>query len=334
MTIHAMAAAAAKAALTPFSYEPSTLGPDDVELAVTHCGICHSDLHLIDDDWRRSSYPLVPGHEVVGTVTAVGSAVTHLAVGQRAGVGWQRSACLACAECRAGRENLCAAQEATCVGHHGGFADRLRTDGRFAFALPEALASVDAAPLLCGGVTVFAPLRRYGAGPGRTVGVVGIGGLGHLAVRFAHALGAEVVAFTSSPDKRGELIALGADEVAVSTDARELRRLAGRLDLIVVTANAKLDWIGYLQTLRPNGVLCLVGAPPGLIQIPPALLVTQQRSICGSDIGDRATIAEMLDFAAAHRIAPVVETAGLHAVNAALDRVRENRVRYRMVIEC
>jgi uncharacterized zinc-type alcohol dehydrogenase-like protein len=329
--IAAFAAFAKKEALKPHSYEPTELGPHDVEIAISHCGICHSDLHLIDDDWSRSTYPLIPGHEIVGTVSATG-AESGRVVGERIGVGWQRSACLECDLCASGNENLCAKQQATCVGHHGGFADRIRTDGRFAFPLPASLDSAVAAPLLCGGATVFAPLRRHGIGAKSSVGVIGIGGLGHLALRFLAAMGAEVTAFSSTPDKREEAIRLGAHHAASSTDARDLRKLAGCFDFLLCTAPARLDWISYVQTLRPNGTLCLVGAPPGLIQIPASLLLTGQRAVCGSDIGSRAAIREMLEFSALHGIGAQIETAPLEEVNGALDRLRQNEVRYRMVL--
>lgn len=332
-TIAAWAARAAGEPLAPFSYQPAPLGADEVELEVACCGLCHSDVHLIDDAWKRSVFPLVPGHEVVGTVVARGDAVRELAVGARVGVGWQRRACFDCAECRRGRENLCARQEATCVGHHGGLGERLRIDARFAFLLPDAIESALAAPLLCGGVTVYAPLRRHGAGPGRVVGVLGVGGLGHLAIRFARALGADVVAFTSSPDKRAELMALGADEVASSVDARALRGWAGRVDLLLSTVPARLDWISVVQMLRPSGTLCLVGAAPGLLQLPSAQLITGERTICGSDIGDRATIADMLAFAAAHGVAPTIEALPIARVNDGIARLRNNQVRYRVVME-
>ena len=330
-TFSAFAARAAREALAPYAYEPAPLGPDDVEVQISHCGICHSDLHLIDNDWSSSKYPLVPGHEIVGVVAAAGRACA-LEVGQRVGVGWQRSACLSCDLCRAGHENLCAKQQAVCVGHPGGFADRIRLDGRFAFPLPTALEDAQTAPLLCAGVTVFAPLRRWGVREGSRVGVIGIGGLGHLALKFLRAMGAQATAFTSSPDKRDEAIRLGADDALSSTSIKEIRAQAGRFDLLLCTAPGKLDWIGFVETVKPNGVLCLVGAAPGLMQISPAQLLLSQRVICGSDIGSPGAIREMLAFAAAHGIGAQVETAPLVEVNTALARVRENRVRYRMVL--
>jgi uncharacterized zinc-type alcohol dehydrogenase-like protein len=331
LQIHAFAAPSAKSPLAPHAYEPPPLAPDDIEIAISHCGICHSDLHLIDNDWATSTYPLVPGHEIVGTVAAVGSG-SHHTVGARVGVGWQRSACLACELCFRGEENLCAKQQATCVGHPGGFADRIRVDGRFAFAIPEGLESAVAAPLLCGGVTVFSPIARFGVSATWSVGVIGIGGLGHLALRFLRAFGCEVTAFSSSPGKREELLRLGADEVAGSTDAREIRKHVGRLDLLLCTVPARLDWTSYLQTLRPNGILCIVGAPPGILQLPASLLLSGQRSICGSDIGSRSMITEMLAFAARHKIGAQIETAPLAEAQSAVEKVRKNSVRYRMVL--
>ena len=329
--ISAFAAMAAKQSLVPFAYEPATLGAEDVEVEISHCGICHSDLHLIDNDWSTSVYPLVPGHEIVGTVSAVGSR-SSLAVGQRVGIGWQRSACHECEQCRAGRENLCLTQQATCVGNMGGFARRIRADGRFVFPIPDTLDSAAAAPLLCGGATVFAPLRRWGVGAGASLGVIGVGGLGHLALRFGRALGCRVTAFSSSPDKRDEALKLGAENVVSSVSAKEIRAHENAFDFLLCTVPARLDWITYLRTLKPNGVLCLVGAPPGLLQIPAAQLLTGQRAICGSDIGSPSAIREMLAFAADHGIGAQVELAPMTTVNDALQRVRENLVRYRMVL--
>jgi alcohol/geraniol dehydrogenase (NADP+) len=331
LKISAFAALAAKQALNPYAYDATPLRSVDAEIEISHCGICHSDLHLIDDDWSVSKYPLVPGHEIVGRVSAVGSDCA-LRVGQRVGVGWQRSACLDCAECRRGDENLCFLQEATCVGHMGGFADRIRVDGRFVFALPESLDSAATAPLLCGGVTVFAPMRRWGVRASTRVGVIGIGGLGHLALRFLSAMGCEPTAFTSSSDKRQEASKLGAHAVSSSTNGREILAHKNQFDFLLCTVPARLDWISYLQTLKPGGILCLVGAPPGLMQFPAAQLLTGQRVICGSDIGSPAAVREMLAFAAGHGIGAEVEVLPMGEANLAIGRVRENRVRYRMVL--
>ena len=333
MAFKAQAALVKGGPLEPFEYEPQELRPTDVEIEISHCGLCHSDIHLIDDGWGRSKYPQVPGHEIAGTVAAVGSAVTHLIVGQRVGVGWQRSACLACDLCLGGEENLCREQQATCMGHHGGVADRIRLDGRFAFALPEAMDSAVAAPLLCGGVTVFAPMRRFGIDATKSVAVIGIGGLGHMALLMLRALGCETTAFSTSPTKRDEALAMGAQEFACSTDPKDIRKHLGRFDLVLSTVHARLDWTTYLQTLKANGTLCLLGMPPGVIQFPPSLLVTGQRSITGSDIGSRKVIREMLAFAARHKVAPQIERMPMAEANAALTRLRQNQVRYRVVLE-
>ena len=331
-TFSGWAALAAREPLQPFTYEPSPLAPEEVEIAISHCGICHSDLHVIDNGWNSSTYPFIPGHEIVGHVTATGSAVAHLAVGQRVGVGWQRSACLTCDLCLDRQDNLCAKKTAVCVGHHGGFATRIRTDGRYAFPIPDELDSAAAAPLLCGGATVFAPLRRHHIDATSSVGVIGIGGLGHIAVLMLRAFGCEITAFSSSESKRDEALAMGAHHFVSSRESRELHKHAGRLDLLLSTVHVKLDWITYLKTLRPNGTLCLVGWPPGVLQIP-AGSFQGQRSLTASEIGDRATIGEMLRFSARHRIAPIVERMPLEAVNAAVDRVRRNEARYRMVLD-
>ena len=269
MAIVAQAALSKGAALEAFSYEPADLRPSDVEVEISHCGLCYSDIHLIDDAWGRSKYPLVPGHEIVGTVAAAGGEVRHVRVGDRVGIGWQRSACLECDLCLGGEENLCPHQQATCMGHHGGIAARIRLDGRFAFALPPTLDSRAAAPLLCGGVTVYAPLRRYHVGATSSVAVIGIGGLGHMALLMLRALGAEVTAFSTSAGKRDEALGMGANDFSSSTDPKEIRRHHQRFDLVLSTVHARLDWIAYLQTLKPNGTLCLLGQPPGIIQFPP-----------------------------------------------------------------
>jgi uncharacterized zinc-type alcohol dehydrogenase-like protein len=240
---------------------------------------------------------------------------------------------LTCDLCLDRQDNLCPKQTATAVGNHGGFASHLRTDGRYAFALPDGLDSAAAAPLLCGGATVFSPLRRYGIDGTSSVGVIGIGGLGHIAVLMLKALGCEITAFSSSESKREEVLAMGAHHFVPSREARELHKHAGRFHLLLSTVHAKLDWITYLKTVRPNGALCLLGSPPGVLQIPAGSLFDGQKSISASEIGGRATITEMLRFAARHRIAPVVEHMPLDQVNAALERVRKNEARYRVVLE-
>ena len=321
-----------KAALQAFSYDPEELGAHGVEIEISHCGLCFSDIHLIDDDWKKSRYPLVPGHEVVGRVVRRGTDVTHLEVGQRVGVGWQRSACLTCELCLAGMDNLCPKQTATAVGHHGGLADRMITDSRFAIPIPAALDSASAAPLLCGGVTVFSPMRKYNVSGLSKVGVIGIGGLGHMAIAILRAMGAEIIAFSSSPAKRDEALRMGASDFVASNDVREVRKQAGRLDLILSTVDARLDWVTYLQALRANGTLVMLGVPTGLISLSPHALLGQ-RSITTGEIGSRASITELLAFAARHKLAPEIQLAPMAESQAAIDRLRANQVRYRAVLE-
>jgi uncharacterized zinc-type alcohol dehydrogenase-like protein len=331
VTIHAYAAHGVRRPLRPFAYEPAPLGPNDIELQISHCGICHSDVHLVDGDWGIGTYPMVPGHEIVGTVAALGGEVLHLEPGDRVGVGWQRGACLSCEQCGSGDENLCPANQATCVGHHGGFADRIRLDARFAFPVPDALSSEAVAPLLCGGITVYSPLRRL-ARPTMRVGVVGIGGLGHLGLQFARAMGCEVTAFSSSPDKEAEARGFGAHRFLDVHEPKALASAESSLDFILSTVYVSPDWSGLLNALRPNGTLCLVGAPGEPLSIPPVVLVVGQKSVTGSAIGGRPAIREMLGFAARHGVVARTQVRPLAEADAAFDEVRRGRARYRMVL--
>jgi uncharacterized zinc-type alcohol dehydrogenase-like protein len=331
MVIEAWAARRKGGPLEPFSYEPAPLGPRDVEIAVGHCGICHSDVHLVDGDWGEGDYPLVPGHEIVGAVTALGPSVRHLKVGDRVGVGWQCGACLECEACLRGDENLCVSEVATCVGRPGGFAKAIRVDGRFAFPLPAALASESAAPLLCGGVTVFSPLVRW-ARPAMRVGVLGIGGLGHLALQFARAMGCEVTAISASPEKEEDARAFGAHHFVATREKGALRAIAGRLDLVLSTSFLPLDSTGLLRALRPRGVLCLLGAPNEPLRVPPIALLGGEKAVTGSVIGGRSTIRQMLDFAARHGVLARTKPRPLAEADAALDEVRGGRARYRVVL--
>ncbi len=332
MSINAYAAPAARKALEPFEYEATDLGPDDVEVSISHCGICHSDVHLIDDDWDMSAYPLVPGHEIVGKVNAVGANVKHLEKGQRVGIGWQRSSCLSCEFCIRGEENMCPNQEATCVGNHGGFAETIRIDSRFAFPVPEKMPSEDVGPLLCGGITVYSPLRRH-TQPHMKIGVIGIGGLGHMALQFANASGCEVTAFSSTPGKEAEAKQFGAHHFVNSKDASALEKMAGSLDFILNTVHVPLDWPTYVEMLRPNGKLCMVGVPTEPLSLQVFPLLMGQRSVCGSAIGSRHMIQEMLEFSARHGITPKTEVVPMSEVNSAVDKVRNNEARYRMVLK-
>jgi len=330
--IQGLAAHAAGAELLPFRFDPGELGSHEVEIGVTHCGICHSDIHLILNDWGISQYPFIPGHEVIGTVTAAGSEVRSLQVGERVGLGWQAGSCGACEWCTRGMENLCAASVATCVHRHGGYADRVRAQERFVIPIPAALESEQAAPLLCGGITVYNPMRTHGVNPSSRVGVVGIGGLGHMAIQFARTFGAEVTAFSTSPAKEAEARALGAHHFVNSLESKAMKDVAGTQDFILSTVNANQDWSVYLQALRPTGTLCFVGVPPVPISVPAFPLLSGMRSISGNPTGSPYRLREMLDVAARHGLKAQTEAFPMAQANEAIARVKKNRIRYRAVL--
>ncbi len=330
--IHGLAAHAAGAELLPFRYEPGELGPLEVEIGISHCGICHSDLHLISNDWGISQYPFIPGHEVIGAITAVGSAVRSLKVGQRVGLGWQSNSCGECEWCTRGMENLCALAEATCVRRHGGYATQVRANARFVIPIPDALESEKTAPLLCGGITVYSPLRSHGINPASRVGIIGIGGLGHLAIQFARVFGAEVTAFSTSAAKQNEARALGAHRFVNTRETRALKEVSGSLDFILSTVNADQDWGIYIQALRPTGTLCFVGIPPSPVAIQAFPLIAGIRSITGNPTGSPYRIREMLDVAARHGIKAQTESFPMAKVNEAIEKVKKNKVRYRAVL--
>lgn len=333
MPIKAIAATKAGTTLESFSYEAGPLGPHEVEVKVTHCGICHSDIHLIDNDWGVSVYPLVPGHEIVGTIAVKGSEVRRFKIGERVGIGWQCAACLECDTCAHGDENYCPHRGATCVNHHGGFADAVRSDARFVFPIPAELPSETAAPLLCGGTTVFSPLKRFGVKPWHKVGVVGIGGLGHLAIRFAKAFGCEVTAFSNSPDKEREARAFGASRFIASTDTNAMGTAKNSLDFVISTPFSDLDWSAYVECLKLDGTLCFVGVPPSPVSIGIGQLMGGRRRVTSSSIGSRADIIDMLEFAARHGISAQTEVVPMNEANAAIEKVRRNQARYRMVLK-
>ncbi len=330
--IHAFAARKAKGKLTPFSYAPKKLGSCEVMIRVTHCGICHSDVHMVDNDWGIAQYPLVPGHEIVGHVAEVGKEVQNLKEGMRVGVGWQSSSCHHCEWCQKGEETCCPDIEGVLVDRHGGFADYVAVDSSFALPIPEKLSSAGVAPLLCGGVTVYTPLKNH-ARPALRVGVIGIGGLGHLAVQFANAFGCEVTAFSTTPSKKKEAFALGAHHFVVSRDAKQMAKSVRSLDLLISAVTADLKWSAWMDLLRPKGKLVIVGASPSPISVPAMSLISGSRGIVGSMIGDPSVIAEMLDFSARHKIEAQVEVVPMSRVNYAIDRVRDCKARYRMVLK-
>ena len=330
--IHGLAAHAAGAELLPFRYDPGELGPLEAEVKISHCGVCHSDLHLISNDWGISQFPFIPGHEIVGKVVAVGSEVKSLEIGQRVGVGWQANSCGLCEWCSRGMENLCASAEATCVRRHGGYAEAVRVNARFAIPIPEAISSAGAAPLLCGGITVYNPLRSHGINPSSRVGIVGIGGLGHIALQFARAFGAEVAAFSTSAAKEEEARALGAQSFINTRESKAMREVAGKFDFILTTINADQDWNSYIQALRPTGTLCFVGVPPSPVTVHAFPLIAGIRTITGSPIGSPHMLREMMDVAARHGVKAQTEAFPMAKVNEAIEKVKKNKVRYRAVL--
>lgn len=331
--VHAWAAQEAAKPLVRFDYDPGPLGAEEVEIRVEHCGLCHSDLSLIDNEWGFSNYPIVGGHEVIGTVVALGSGAKGLQLGQRVGLGWMSGSCMSCKSCLGGEPQLCRAGVPTIVGHHGGFADRVRAHWLWTCPLPEGLNPAKAGPLLCGGITVFSPFLTFDIKPVHRVGVVGIGGLGHLALKFARAWGCEVTAFTSSESKRDEALALGAHRVVSSTDPKSMKAIAGQLDLVLVTVNVMLNWKALMSTLAPNGRLHLVGILPQPMEVEAFPLISGQRSVSGSPTGSRQDIDTMLAFAARHGIEPQTEHYPMSRINEALDHLRAGKARYRVVLD-
>lgn len=331
--IRAYAVREPKGKFEVIEYDPGPLKGDDIEIEVESCGLCHSDLSLVDDEWGMSEFPLVPGHEIVGRVSQTGENVTRLKPGDRVGVGWFSRSCLTCDQCMDGDHNMCAQVEQTAVGRHGGFADKVRVQASWANRLPDDLDAAAAGPLFCGGITVFNPLVEFGVEPTDRAGVVGIGGLGHLALQFLDRWGCGVTAFTSSPGKAEEARGLGADRVIDSRSREEIEAAADSLDLVLVTANANLDWDAYLDTLRPKGRLHFVGAVPDPVPVEAFRLIENQLAVSGSPIGSPTRIAEMLAFCARHAIEPVTEHFPLSEVNEALDHLRSGEARYRIVLE-
>lgn len=330
--IHAYAALEKGGRLQPFDYTPGPLGDEQVEITVSHCGICHSDLSVIDNEWGNAVYPLVAGHEAIGTIVEVGRSVKKVKVGQRVGIGWFSGSCMCCPQCLSGSQNLCPTAEQTIVGRHGGFADRLRAHWAWATPLPEGLDAAKAGPLFCGGITVFNPIVQLGIRPTDRVGVIGIGGLGHMALQFLNKWGCEVTAFSSSDSKKAEAMSLGAHHVVNSRDKAQLDAIAGSLNFILSTVNVPLDWSTYLTALAPRGKLHFVGAVLAPISVGVFSLIGGQKSISGSPLGSPVTVAEMLNFAARHQIAPVTETFPFSKINEALDHLRSGKARYRIVL--
>jgi uncharacterized zinc-type alcohol dehydrogenase-like protein len=341
MRVNAYAAPAAGQPLAPTVIERRAVGPDDVLIQIEFAGICHSDIHTVNGDWGPQPFPVVPGHEIVGVVTEVGSDVTRHRVGDRVGVGCMVSSCGECANCRRGDEQYCengmvgtyAATDRDGTTTQGGYSTHVVVDASYVLSVPEGIDPAAAAPLLCAGITTYAPLRRWGAGPGRKVAIVGLGGLGHMAVKIAHALGAEVTVLSQSLKKQEDGLRLGADEYHATSDPSIFEQLAGRFDLIINTVSARIDLDAYLGLLAVDGTLVNVGAPAEPLSVNVFSLIGARRSFAGSMIGGIALTQEMLDFCAEHGIGAEVEVIAADQVNEAYERVLASDVRYRFVID-
>ena len=319
----------ANSKLLPQSYEIKKIAPKEVVVEISHCGICYSDIHLIDNDWGISNYPFIPGHEIVGFVTQKGSQVKNLKIGQRVGIGWFSKVCEKCIYCNTDRDNMCASPEMTAVGRNGGFADYIKADKSVVYPIPEKLKSEHAAPLMCAGWTVHGAYRGYKVKPKDRVAVIGIGGLGHLAIQYGKAMGYHVTAVTSSSSKKTEAKKFGANVVV---DYKNLSKLKNKFDFILVTAHADLDWISLANTLDVDGNICFVGIPPSPISIHAFSLIMKRIKISGNPGGSRKMMKEMLKIAAEKNIKPIVEQFKFSDVNKAIKKVKENKIRYRAVL--
>ena len=327
--------------VAPVTIERRALRPDDVAIQISHCGVCHSDLHMAHNDWGMSVYPMVPGHEIVGTVTAVGPAVTKFKVGDRAAVGCLVDSDQTCEHCKAGHEQFCPNWVMTYGSHdlqdgsitQGGYSDHVVVRQEFVCRLPDSLDISRAAPLLCAGITTYSPLRKYGVGPGKKVGIAGLGGLGHMGVKLAAAMGAEVTMITTSPEKAADARELGAHDVLISGDQEAMDAAAERFDFILNTIPVSHDVGPYLSLLKPNGVMVIVGAIDMLEGVHGGALAMRNRVIAGSLIGGLRETQEMLDFCAEKNVMPDVEIIGPDRINEAWERLVKGDVRYRFVID-
>jgi uncharacterized zinc-type alcohol dehydrogenase-like protein len=335
-------ATASSAPVAPFSFNRRDPGPDDVMIKIAYCGVCHSDLHQVRNEWRNTVYPCVPGHEIVGHVESVGANVTRFRAGDQAGVGCMVGSCRTCSACKEGLENYCE------VGFNptyngtdpiiggptfGGYSDRIVVDQHFVLKIPAVLDLASAAPLLCAGITTYSPLRHWKVGPGKKVGIVGLGGLGHMGLKIAHAMGAYVVLFTTSTGKTEDAKRLGADEVVLSKNAEEMARHTDSFDFILDTVAADHPIDAYLNLLKRDGTLTQVGAPENPLSVAAFSVIWRRRSFAGSLIGGIPETQEMLDFCAKHGLASDIEMISIDTIEDAYARMVKSDVKYRFVID-
>lgn len=334
------AAVAAKVPLAPYAFARRELNAHDVLIDIQYCGICHSDIHQTRDEWGGATFPMVPGHEITGVVARVGSAVTKFAVGGRVGVGVFVDSCRTCVECTHGIEQYCARLVQTYNSHEhdgtptmGGYSNQIVVNQDYVLVLPDSLPLDAAAPLLCAGITLYSPLRHWQAGPGKKVAVVGLGGLGHMGVKLAHALGAEVTVLSHSLKKQADAQRLGADHFYATSDPATFQQLRGAFDLILNTVSAEMDWNEYMRLLKTDGTMVVVGIPENQVPIGAGTLINGRRTLAGSMIGSVQETQEMLDFCAAHSIVADIELVNIQDVNEAYERVMHSDVKYRFVID-
>ncbi|WP_352410124.1 NAD(P)-dependent alcohol dehydrogenase [Mixta sp. BE291] len=322
-------------ALELYEYEAESLSAEDVEVEVEYCGVCHSDLSMIDNEWGISQYPVIGGHEVIGRVAALGEAAKNkgLSIGQRVGIGWTAKSCEHCDACITGDQVNCLNGSVPTIVNKGGFAEKLRANWQWVIPLPEKLDPASAGPLLCGGITVFKPLLMHNITATSRVGVIGIGGLGHIAIKILHAMGAEVTAFSSTPDKKQSILDMGADHVVNSRDPEELKKLAGQFDLIISTVAVDLDWQPYFAALAPRGKFHTVGAVMKPFDVPAFSLILGDRAVTGSSTGSPGQLRSLLKLASRTDIAPKVEFFPMSKINDALDHVRAGKANYRVVLK-
>jgi uncharacterized zinc-type alcohol dehydrogenase-like protein len=330
-TVKGYAAMVKGGQLEPFTYPSPELGELEIRVSVTHCGLCYTDIQGIDDYFKITKFPFVPGHEIVGLISEVGRAVSDLKMGDRVGIGWQGRSCNHCEWCLREEEQLCL--DIAAMGTwspYGGFSSSVIVDHRFAYRLPGPMSSEDAAVLMCAGVSVFSPLQSYRTHAPQKIGIVGVGGLGHLAIQYAHALGYEVTAISSTIDKRDQALAFGADHFLDSGEEENLYQKQYDLDLLLCTVHDRLNWIPLMDTLKKKGRFILVGFPT--LEFNTTDLVAHQLSFTGSFLGSRSTMREMLAFSQANNIKPVLEIMPLSQVVAAIQKVKDNKARYRVVL--
>jgi alcohol dehydrogenase (NADP+) len=344
-TSKSFAARSATSGLAPFSFARRSPQPHDVQIEILYCGVCHSDLHQVRNEWKDALptvYPLVPGHEIIGRVVAVGSEVKKFKPGEMAAVGCLVDSCRTCANCRAGYEQYCQTgftltynSEDKFLGGvtYGGYSEAIVVDEAFVLHVPENLDPAGAAPLLCAGITTYSPLRHWKVGKGQKVGIVGLGGLGHMGLKFSHAFGAHTVLFTTSPSKTADARRLGADEVIISKNEADMLKHADSFDFILDAVSADHDLNAYLQLLKLDGTLCQVGAPEKPAPVAAFNLIMRRRSLAGSGIGSLGETQEMLDFCGQHGVTSEVEVIPIQKINEAYERLLRSDVKYRFVID-